>query len=137
MRVPAIIDDYVAALNAHDPDAFAALHTEDAVFEQVVKDGLVFRGREEIRGWLVANIHAAPDFSIATDAVIADGDRIAWAWSYRAAYTGQYPGYPAGHGQPIALRVCALLELREGRIAHETHYYDNYTFLSQTGVLST
>lgn len=137
MQIPEIITNYVAALNAHDPDAFAALHAEDAVFEQVVKDGLVFRGREEIRGWAVANIHAAPDFSIATESVLVERERIAWAWRYRATYTGQYPGYPAGHGQPIALRVFALIELRDGQIARETHYFDNYTFLSQTGALST
>ena len=73
----------------------------------------------------------------ASNASLVRSIRLSRAWSYRATYTGQYPGYPAGKGQPIALRVFALLELRDGRIARETHYYDNYTFLTETGMLTT
>ena len=103
-EVPPILADYVAALNAHEPGRVAALYAEDAVVEQAVRGCHVLRGREEIAGWVAANLQGVPDLTVTTESAIVEGDRIAWQWVYHGAYTGQYPGLPAGHGQPIALR---------------------------------
>jgi steroid delta-isomerase-like uncharacterized protein len=129
--VPTIVAAYVEALNAHDPDRVAALYAEDAVVEQAVSGGHVFHGRAEIGAWVGDNLAGVPDLVVSTDAVIAAGDRIAWAWVYRGAYTGQYPRLPRGHGQPIELRGVSLFDLRDGRIAHEAVYFDNATFLAE------
>lgn len=133
--VPAIVAEYVAALNAHDADRVAALYTDDAVVEQVVRDGNVFRGPAEITGWIAANLQGIPDLTVTTQSVITEGDRIAWAWLYEGSYTGQYPDLPAGQGQPIELRGVSLLTLRDGMIAEEAVYFDNASFLSQVGAL--
>ncbi len=128
---PPIVAAYVEALNAHDPDRVAALYAEDAVVEQAVHDGDVFRGRAEIAGWVADNLGGVPDLTVTTDAVIAEGGRIAWAWVYHGSYTGQYPGLPAGHGQPIDLRGVSIFDLRDGFIARETVFFDNATFLAE------
>lgn len=130
---PAIVSAYAAALNAHDADALVALYADDAIVDQAIQNGLVLRGREAIRGWIAVNLTAVPDLRITTEQVIAQGDQIAWAWNFIGTYTGQFPGYPAGTGQPIALRLVSLLELRDGQIARQTLYYDNDAFVSQTG----
>ena len=135
VAAPALVVDYVAALNAHDPDRVAALYTDDAVVEQAVRDGNVFRGRVEIASWISANLGGVPDLTVVTEAVIAEGEQTAWAWVYRGTYAGQYPGLPPGRGQPIELRGVSLLELRDGRIGRETVYFDNYDFLVQVGAL--
>jgi len=132
---PAIVADYAAALNAHEPAEVASLYAEDAVVEQAVRGGNVFRGRAEIAGWVAANLQGVPDLTVTTESTIAEGDRIAWAWVYRGAYTGRYPGHPAGQGQPIELRGVSLLELRDGLIERETVYFDNESFLAQVGAL--
>ncbi len=74
---PAIIADYVAAPNAHDPERVAALYADAAVVEQAVRGGDVFRGRAEIAGWVAANLGGGPDLTVTTTSVILDGDRIA------------------------------------------------------------
>ncbi len=130
-----LVAGYAAALNAHDPDRVAALYAEDAVVAQAVRDGNVFEGRQEIRGWVAANLAGIPDLTVTTESVVAEGDRVAWAWVYRGAYAGRYPDLPAGRGQPIELRGVSLLELRDGRIGRETVYFDNYDFLVQVGAL--
>ena len=131
----ALVADYVAALNAHDPDRVAALYAEDAVVEQAVQGGNVFRGRAEIAGWVAANLGGVPDLTVTTESVIAEGDRVAWAWVYRGAYSlhGPVP-WPAG-GPRSADRAAgvSLLELRDGRIGRETVYFDNAAFLAEVG----
>jgi steroid delta-isomerase-like uncharacterized protein len=134
---PDLIADYDAALNAHDADAVAALFAENAVVEQAVQGGNVFQGRAEIRGWVAANLSGIPDLRVTTESVIAAGDRAAWAWVYQGAYTGQYPGLPAGQGQPVELRGASFFEFRGGQIVRETVYYDNLTFLTETGAMAT
>ena len=133
--VPPILADYVTGLNAHEPERVAALYAEDAVVEQAVRGGNVFRGRTAIAGWIAANLRGVPDLTVTTESAIVEGDRIAWEWVYRGAYTGQYPGLPAGHGQPLELRGVSLLELEDGQIARETVYFDNDDFLAQVGAL--
>ncbi len=130
---PALIEEYLAALNAHQPGRVAALYAEDAVVEQAIENGNTFAGREEIREWVAANLQAIPDLEVTTESVISEGRRVAWAWIYRGTYTGQFPGLPAGQGQPVELRGVSLLELRDGRIGRETVYVDNAAFLAQVG----
>ena len=100
---PGLVDAYVAALNAHDPARVAALYAEDATVEQMVQDGSHLRGRAAIQDWVASNLQGVPDLTVTTESVIAQGKQIGWAWAYRGAYTGQYPGLPAGQGQPIDL----------------------------------
>lgn len=63
------------------------------------------------------------------------GDRVAWEWTYSGTYTGQFPGAPAGEGQPVVLHGVSVMELNEeGLIVRETLYFDNLLFFTQIGV---
>jgi len=128
---PDVIAAYTEAIGAHDADAVVALYTKDAVVEQAVGAGNTFEGPDAIRAWASDNLTAIPDLTMTTERVVVEGNRIAWQWVYRGAYTGAYPGLPAGQGQPIELRGASFIELRDGRIARETIYFDNASFLSQ------
>ena len=134
---PGLVDAYVAALNAHDPARVAALYAEDATVEQMVQDGSHLRGRAAIQDWVASNLQGVPDLTVTTESVIAQGKQIGWAWAYRGAYTGQYPGLPAGQGQPIDLHGVSLLTVRQGQIAQEDLYYDNAAFLTQVAAVAT
>jgi steroid delta-isomerase-like uncharacterized protein len=128
-----VVDAYVAALNAGDADRVAALYAEDAVVTLIVHDGATMHGREVIRDMVAANLQGMSDLVVTTDETIVAGDRVAWAWTKRGTYSGQFPGLPAGHGQPIELRGVSLLELRDGKIAREAVYFDNFAILTQVG----
>ena len=74
---PVLIEDYLAALNAHEPERVAALYAEDAVVEQAIQNGNTFVGRDEIRGWVAANVQGIPDLAVTTESVISEGQRVA------------------------------------------------------------
>ncbi len=128
---PAVITAYTEAIGAHDAAAVVALYTEDAVVVQAVGSGGTFKGPDAIRAWVSDNLAAIPDLTMTTESVVVEGDRLAWQGVYRGTYTGAYRGLPAGQGQAIELRGASFIELRDGRIASETIYCDNASFLSQ------
>jgi steroid delta-isomerase-like uncharacterized protein len=130
-----IVLAYEAALNLHDAEQVAALYSEDAVVEQAIQDGNVFTGREEITTWIDDNLQGIPDLTVETQSIIVEANRIAWEWIYQGTYTGQFPGAPAGEGQPIFLRAVSLLEIQDGLIVRETIYFDNEAFMTQIGAL--
>ena len=77
------------ALVGRDPDAFAALFTEDAVFIDVEHrtDDLGSirpqRGREEIRAMCVSWLASTPAFDYEVERVLAEEDAVAVRWRYR------------------------------------------------------
>jgi steroid delta-isomerase-like uncharacterized protein len=134
---PEVITAYTEAIGAHDADAVVALYTDDAVVVQAIGNGGTFDGPDAIRAWISDNLAAIPDLTMTTERVIVEGDHIAWQWVYRGAYTGAYPGLPAGQGQPIELRGASFIALVDGRIDRETIYFDNASFLAQVSGAAT
>jgi steroid delta-isomerase-like uncharacterized protein len=135
VEMPALLDGYVAALNAHDAEAVAAAYAEDAVVTQAVQDGGTFTGRAEIAGWVRDNVAGLPDLEVGVVSVVQDADRLVWEWVYTGSYTGQYPGAPGGAGQAIELRGVSVMEVQDGVVVRETLYFDNLAFLTQIGAL--
>ncbi len=131
--LPAPLDAVVAAWDAHDPDAIAALYHEDAVLSEAVIDGPVLEGREAIRQWATANFAGFPDLHLDPRGgfVSADGSRAALEWVYTGSYTGEIPGLGPGSGQSIAIPGVSVMELLDGLIVRDTFYYDRATFAVQ------
>ncbi len=130
-----LLDGYVAALNAHDGQEVAGYYAEDAVVTQAVYEGNTFTGRDEIARWIGDNVAGLPDLDVSVVSVTGADDRLVWEWVYWGAYTGQFPGAPAGEGQTVELRGVSVMELEDGEIVRETLYYDNLSFLTQIGVM--
>lgn len=133
--VPEVIENYVAALNAHDGKRAAAFYTEDAEVTQAVQNGNTFTGRDQIADWVDDNVAGLPDLEVTIGSVVQSDDRVAWEWTYSGSYTGQFPGAPVGEGQSVVLRGVSVMELNgDGLIARETLYFDNLSFFTQIGV---
>jgi steroid delta-isomerase-like uncharacterized protein len=129
-----LLDDYVAALNAHDGEQAASFYADNAVVTQAVLNGNTFTGREEIAGWVDDNVAGLPDLTVRVVSVTAQDDRLVWEWAYEGTYSGQFPGAPAGKGQRIVLAGVSVMTVgADGLIGQETLYYDNQSFLSQAG----
>ena len=131
--LPAPLDAVVAAWDAHDPDAIAALYHEDAILSEAVIDGPVLDGREAIREWATANFAGFPDLHLDPRGgfVSADGRHAALEWVYTGSYTGEIPGLGPGSGQTIAIPGVSVMELLDGLIVRDTFYYDRATFAAQ------
>jgi steroid delta-isomerase-like uncharacterized protein len=132
-QVPAVLANYITALNDHNPEGAAAAYTEDAVVNQAVLSGNTFTGREQIAGWVSDNLAGLPDLEVAIGTVVQSGDVLVWEWTYSGAYTGQFPGGGKGDGQQVTLNGVSVMMLEGDLIAKETLYYDNQSFLSQIG----
>lgn len=63
----------------------------------------------------------------------ADGSRAAAEFFIRGTYLSTDEGLPPASGQTYHLRVGAFFEIKEGRIARVTNYYNLTDWLKQVG----
>lgn len=70
-----------------------------------------------------------------TTSIFAAGDRAAAEWTFSGKYTGQFPGFPPGTGQPMEFQGAAILELHNGQIVHDTEYVNYLAILRGMGLL--
>lgn len=88
----------------------------------------------EIADWVRDNLGGLPDLKVTVRHVVEGESAVAWEWTYSGTYTGQFPGAPEGKGQAVTLEGMSVMEIENGEIARETHYFDNLAFLTQIGV---
>jgi ketosteroid isomerase-like protein len=104
-----VMNQVLAALNAHDLDAFVACFAVDYRSEQPAHPGRSFEGSDKVReNW--TNVFAGiPDFSaellmsVTTDAGVEIGE-----WHWRGTHTD---------GVPFAMRGATVMGITDGRIA--------------------
>jgi steroid delta-isomerase-like uncharacterized protein len=68
------------------------------------------------------------------DDLVAEGDRVAWRWTYRGTHTGELMGVPAT-GKAIAMTGITLDRFAGGRIVERWSQVDNLGMLQQLGVI--
>ena len=132
--LPPLIDQWVAAWNAHDPEQMVALYTPDGVYEEI-PTSIVAEGPDAIRAFAEANFAFFSDLEVRPQAAFAAEEWAVLQAIFAGRYTGQIPGAPAGSGQPFAIPFITVFRLSDGRIQRNTDYFDNYNFLIQIGVL--
>ena len=126
----ALISRYYAAFNAADPDGMLACVTEDV--EHRVNEGGIRRGRA-----LFAEFCAHMGVSYREDlrdiVVFAsdDGTRAAAEFVVHGEYLQTDPGLPEARGQRYVLPAGAFFDIRDGRIARITTFYNLADWLRQ------
>jgi steroid delta-isomerase-like uncharacterized protein len=132
--LPPVLQEFIAAQEARDLNRLLALHAEDAVVEEV-PTGIVYEGRDAIRGYFETFYAAFPDATMRYANVFASD---AWAgaeWTFSGTYTGQLPDLPPGDGQPLTIRGVDIIAFAGDQVQGGRVYYDLYGFLVQLGVL--
>jgi steroid delta-isomerase-like uncharacterized protein len=117
---------YLAALNAHDPDAVAALVTDDFVNEHTSALGSSLIGRDAYRARLPGFLAMFEDLAYETEEVVASDERVVVAYTLRARCEG-----PDGVRRPVTIRGVFRFVVRSGLIAHRIDYWDSGVFLQQ------
>jgi ketosteroid isomerase-like protein len=112
---------YVGAFASGDPEAVAALVTDDFVNDHTAALGTGCVGRDEYRLRLPGFLAAFPGLRYEAEQVIADGNVV--AVPYRMTATSD--------GHPIDLRGVMVIEVRAGLVAKRTDYWDALTYLRQ------
>jgi limonene-1,2-epoxide hydrolase len=110
-----VVDRLMAALNAHDLEAAAALIHEDYRSEQPVHPGRAFVGRAQMYANWQAMLAGIPDFHAELIRSVDDGNTTwsEWSWSGNRA-----------DGQDFNVRGVTLFEVRKGKITAGTLYLE-------------
>lgn len=128
----ALIAAYYDAFNAGDPAGMLALLTDDVVHD--VNQGARETGREAFSAFLDhmnrAYRERLADIVIMTT---ADGSRGAAEFVVHGEYLQTDPGLPEARGQRYMLPAGAFFDIRDGRIARVSNFYNLQDWLRQVG----
>lgn len=127
-----LLRTYYSTFNAGDREAMLALLTEDVAHE--INQGGAEIGRDAFRAFLQRMDRSYAE-QVEQLAVFAstDGTRGAAEFYIRGKYLATDEGLPPATGQTYWLRVGAFFDLREGRVARVTNYYNLQDWLKQVG----
>jgi ketosteroid isomerase-like protein len=106
----AVAEALLAAINAHDLDAFVALFAEDYASEQPTHPDRAFRGRAQVLANWSAIFDGVPDFSAELLASAAPGDELWTEWRW--------------HGTGLEMAGVIVLTIRDGEIAAARLYIE-------------
>lgn len=129
MMMKSLIQDYYAAFNTGDREALLAMLTDDVIHE--INEGGVETGKEAFRAFL-GRMDRCYRETVEELVVFTAGDsgRAAAEFVIQGEYLATDEGLPPARGQAYRLRVGAFFELREGRIARVTNYYNLRNWLA-------
>jgi hypothetical protein len=115
---------FTAAVHANDGKAFAALFTEDGVYD----DGFygAHQGRAAIAGMLQHFHDTGTNYRWDFLDPLSDG-RVGYA-RYRFSYVSKVPG---AEGKPVVFEGTSFFRLRDGLIAHYSEVFDRGIALAQ------
>lgn len=125
-----LLNEYYAAFNARDMATFTSLVTDDVVHD--VNQGERQQGRDAfIRFMERMNRSYREEISDLEIMTNDDGGRAAVEYTVDGTYLETDEGLPPADGQIYRLRGGAFFEIRDGRIARVTNYYNLEEWLSQ------
>ncbi|WP_018634221.1 ketosteroid isomerase-related protein [Neomegalonema perideroedes] len=123
MNAAAVIQSYYDAFNRGDVEGFLDLLTEDVIHD--VNQGGREIGKAAFRAF-VAKMSRSYRETL-TDMVIfgsADGARGAAEFVVNGEYVATDEGLPEAKGQKYVLPAGAFFEIRDGKVARITNYYN-------------
>lgn len=124
---------YFDAIGARDAEAAVAHWAPDGIED--VTPLRVFRGADEIRGFLAGLVAAVPDLETRVERVTADERVAVVEWRMSGSFSGSSFEGIDSTGRPIELRGADCIEVEDGRITKNTAYYDGAAFARQVGLL--
>jgi predicted ester cyclase len=136
MSAEELIRTSVAAINRHDPAAYAAGYTEGAVvIDPFYREPL--HGRAAIETDVAALLQALPDARAEVISILADGDRVATEVEVSGTHHGPWvreDGEIAPTGQ-VTIRTCDVVCITADHLySANRRYYDVHGVLTQLGL---
>lgn len=128
----ALLAAYYAAFNRADWPAFLDLMTDDVVHD--INQGTRETGRAAFAAFMQRmNRCYAEQIEDLTILASADGHRAAVEFTVVGRYLVTDEGLPEATGQSYRLPGGAFFELRDGKVARVTNYYNLQDWLRQVG----
>ncbi|WP_188905275.1 ketosteroid isomerase-related protein [Deinococcus aerophilus] len=123
---------YYDAFNAADREPMLALLTEDVIHD--LNQGVRQSGKDAFRAFMARMDHSYREQL--TDIVVLsspDGRRAGAEYVVHGEYLATDDGLPEAHGQTYVLPGGAFFEVRDGKIARVTNYYNLEDWIRQVG----
>lgn len=130
-----LLQRYYAAFNGADWEGFLDLLCEDVVHD--VNQGGRETGKAAFAAFMARMNHSYRE-QIADIEIMcnADGSRAAVEFTVLGTYLKTDEGLPEATGQNYTLPAGAFFEIREGKVARVTNYYNLADWLQQVGAES-
>lgn len=128
-----VIDRYFTAFNQGDVEGMLACLTDDVAHH--VNEGGLRRGKPAFAEFC-RHMNACYSEEV-TDVVVLtgnDGTRAAAEYTVNGTYLSTDTGLPEAHGQRYCLPAGSFFDLREGKIARVTTYYNLAQWIAQVSV---
>lgn len=125
-----LIEQYYAAFNSGDMDAFLNLLTDDVIHD--INQGKRETGKDAFRQFMACMNHNYKEQLV--DMVIMatpDGTRAAAEFVVLGKYLQSDEGLPAAKGQEYRLPAGAFFEIRDNKVARITNYYNLQDWIDQ------
>jgi steroid delta-isomerase-like uncharacterized protein len=130
-----VVEDYLAAWNAHDSAKAAAFFADDvSYFDASVGEPIV--GAEAAKTGVIDNfLNAAPD-AVWTmkGAPVVEGERVAFEWEFTDTNTGAWGDGTAATDKPFTITGASIFTVLDGKITAQNDYYDALGFYTQLGL---
>ena len=118
-----IINSYYAAFNAGDSQAMLDLLTDDVIHD--ANEGGTETGKDAFAQFLDRmDAHYREQVEELVVMATEDGTRASAEFYINGSYLKTDDGLPAATGQNYRIRVGAFFDLRNGKIARVTNYYN-------------
>ena len=93
-------------------------------------------GLEALKANVAGIRQAYTEIELHYDRMVAEGDRIAYRYTWQARHTGQSATLPIPPtGNQVAMEKCVVVHLNDGMIIEEFEFADYLGFLQQLGVV--
>ncbi len=127
-----LIERYYAAFNAADMDSFLALLSDDVVHD--INQGESETGKAAFAAFM-QHMNRCYRERLEDIVVMAtdDGTRAAAEFVVNGEYLATDEGLPEARGQRYRLPAGAFFEVRDGRVARVTNYYNLPNWVEQVG----
>jgi len=126
----ALIESYYDAFNRGDWEAMLGYLTDDVAHD--INQGHRETGRDTFRGFMARMNRCyreqLRDISVMSN---ADGSRVAAEYVVHGEYLADDEGLPPAHSQRYVLPGGAFFDIRDGRIARITNYYNLQDWIAQ------
>jgi steroid delta-isomerase-like uncharacterized protein len=133
-----LVEDYMAAWNAHDAAKAAAFFAPDGEFFDAAV-GKPQTGPADIQANVIQSyLTAVPDLVWEREKepiVDKDGAGIAFQWTFMGTNTGPWSDGTEATGNPFRISGVTFMRIKDGKIAYEGDYYDALGFYQQLGLM--